>query len=321
VSAARAPGACGVLVVDKPRGPTSHDVVARIRRIFKTREVGHAGTLDPMATGVLVLALGEATKLVPYLTNAAKVYEARLELGRETDTLDAMGRVTEERALDAGLLEALDAGVSPLAPRIAGAVAAELARTSQEPPRFSAIQENGERAHARARRGESFVLEERAVRVHRLVVTAMGVAPAPWLALRVKADKGYYVRSLGRDLAHALGTVGHLVALRRIDSGGFTVDEACALDVDPEVLRARLLPLAAAARRALPAVTLTELGVREARFGRRVQRADLEGDVPLGAPSAWFDGDGALVAIGILEEDGRVLRGFGEASEVRTSQH
>jgi len=302
-------------VVDKPRGPTSHDVVARIRRIFKTREVGHAGTLDPMATGVLVLALGEATKLVPYLTNAAKVYEARLELGRETDTLDAMGRVTEERALDAGLLEALDAGVSPLAPRIAGAVAAELARTSQEPPRFSAIQENGERAHARARRGESFVLEEREVRVHRLVVASVGTTGAPWIDLEVKADKGYYVRSLGRDLAHALGTVGHLKGLRRVDSGGFTVDEACALDAEPDALRARLIPLAAAARRALPALILTELGVREARFGRRVRREDLGGDAPVGVPSGWFDEGGSLVAIGIVEEDGRVLRGFGGPKE------
>jgi tRNA pseudouridine55 synthase len=304
--------ASGVLVIDKPRGPTSHDVVARVRRTFKTREVGHAGTLDPMATGVLVLAVGEATKLVPYLTSAAKEYEARLELGRETDTLDATGNVTAEQSVDLELLQALERGGSPLAPRLGEAIAHELGRTLQEPPRFSAIQENGERAYARARRGETFVLESREVRVHRLIVTGTGTAPAPWLDLRVKADKGYYVRSLGRDLAHALGTVGHLTALRRVDSGGFTEAEACPLDADPDLLRARLVPLASAARRALPALTLTEVGVREARFGRPVRREDLEGDGEEGVPTAWFDKDGTLVAIGTLEEHGRVLRGFVE---------
>jgi tRNA pseudouridine55 synthase len=304
---------CGVLVIDKPRGPTSHDVVARVRRAWKTREVGHAGTLDPMATGVLVLAMGQATKLVPYLTNAAKAYEARLELGRETDTLDAMGRVTEERALDADLLAALELGATRLAPRIQTAVDAELARTSQEPPAFSAIQRDGERAYAKARRGETFVLEEREVRVHRLAIVATSAAPVPSVDLEVQADKGYYVRSLGRDLARGMGTVGHLVALRRVDSGGFTVAEATPLDAPPEVLSERLIPLATAARRALPAVTLSEVGVREARFGRRVRREDFEGEVPSGVPSAWFDGDGVLVAVGMIEEDGRVLRGFGTA--------
>jgi tRNA pseudouridine55 synthase len=304
-----------VLVVDKPQGPTSHDVVAIVRRAFKTREVGHAGTLDPMATGVLVLALGEATKLVPYLTDAPKDYEALLELGRATDTLDAMGRVTEVRELDAELLMALAAGVEHASQRLEAAVASELARTSQEPPAFSAIHTGGERAHAKARRGETFVLEERAVRVHRLRVVATSGAPTPSIKLSVRADKGYYVRSLGRDLARALGTVGHLTALRRVESGGFAVTEASRLDASPEALRERLLPLAAAAQRAMPAATLTELGVREARFGRRVRYDDFEGDVVTGVPSAWFDRDGRLVAVGMIEEDGRVLRGFGPTGD------
>ena len=312
--AERGPSPSGVLVIDKPRGLTSHDVVARVRRLWKTREVGHAGTLDPMATGVLVLALGEATKLVPYLTNAAKEYEARLELGRATDTLDAMGRVTEARELDAELLAALPAGVTPLPERVRRAVQAELARTSQAPPLFSAIQQDGERAYAKARRGETFALDERAVHVHRLGVTAMSTEPTPSLDFEVKADKGYYVRSLGRDLAEALGTVGHLSALRRIDSGGFAIAEAIPLDATIEVMRERFLSLRTAARRALPAVTLTETGVREARFGRRVRLEDFEGDVPRVTASAWFDAAGGLVAIGVIEEDGRVVRGFSEPS-------
>jgi tRNA pseudouridine55 synthase len=306
-----------VLVVDKPEGPTSHDVVAIVRRAFKTREVGHAGTLDPMATGVLVLALGEATKLVPYLTDAPKEYEASLELGRATDTLDAMGRVTEVREVDAELLAALAQGTSPLAPRIAIAVAAELARTRQEPPTFSAIHHEGERAYAKARRGEAFVLEERDVRVHRLVIDGIGtgVTAEPRILIRVQADKGYYVRSLARDLARGMGTLGHLRMLRRVDSGGFTLTEAAPLTLAPDALRERLLPLATAARRALPAVTLSEIGAREARFGRRVRREDFEGELAVGVPSAWFDRDGRLVAIGMIEEDGRVLRGFGPTGD------
>ena len=310
MNAARTKPTPGVLVVDKPRGPTSHDVVGRVRRIFGTREVGHAGTLDPMATGVLVLALGEATKLVPYLTNAAKEYDARLVLGSETDTLDAVGRVLREETPDDELLSAL-ACVEGLSPRVLAALEVERARTSQEPPAFSAIQRGGERAYAKARRGETFRLEERGVRVHSLTITGMGPEPAPWVTLRVKADKGYYVRSLARDLARGLGTLGHLAELRRRESGGFTLEEASALTTEPDVLRERLIPLGVAARRALPALTLSEAGERDARVGKRVCRTDLEGDAPDGEPCAWFAADGALVAIGVVGEDGRVLRGFG----------
>ncbi len=124
----------GLLVVDKTRGPTSHDVVMTLRHVLGTRHVGHAGTLDPMATGVLVLSVGEATKLVPYLTDATKEYEARIQLGQETNTLDALGTVVAEDALDDALLDTLDRLDAALAPRIADAVAAELARTSQDPP-------------------------------------------------------------------------------------------------------------------------------------------------------------------------------------------
>ncbi len=284
-----------------------------IRRALRTREVGHAGTLDPMASGVLVVAIGEATKLVPYLTRAAKEYVARVELGKQTDTLDALGAVVEEQPVDDELLGELD-GTCPTA-RIDQAVAHERARTSQVPPAFSAIQQGGERAYARARRGEAVALPAREVRVHRLVVTASGTTPAPWLELRVKADKGYYVRALGRDLARELGTVGTVSALRRTDSGGFADTEAVAVPATREALLKHLIPLSDAARRALPSASLTDTGVVEARFGRRVLPAGFEEMGPRGEPAAWFDGAGDLVAVGLQEEeDARVVRGFGTPS-------
>ena len=285
-------------------------MVAVVRRALKTREVGHAGTLDPMATGALVLAIGEATKLVPYLTDAAKEYEARIALGSETDTLDAMGKVVAEREIDRELRAALGAATQPLPPAIQTAVDAEIARTSQTPPSYSAIHTDGERAYAKARRGETVVLEARPVRVHELVVTAMSSEEA-FLEVTVKADKGYYVRSLARDLAHGLGTLGHLTALRRIDSGGFSIASALPLHSPREALAERIISLPEAARRALPALVLTDEGVREARFGRRVPFELLASGEARDVPSAWFDQAGVLVAIGVWEENGgRVLRGF-----------
>ena len=306
------PSPSGVLVIDKPRGPTSHDVVARIRRALSTREVGHSGTLDPMATGVLVVAVGEATKLVPWLTAHEKAYEATIALGVETDTLDADGRETRREPLGAGLLLALAESRGPsVAPVLRAALEAERARTSQVPPAFSAIQKDGERAYARARRGETVELAPREVRVHRLEVVACSDAP-PWLTVRVEVDKGFYVRSLARDLAAALSTVGHLTSLRRTRSGCFTVEEALPLDTPDDELAARVEHLARAASRALPVARLTEVGARDARHGRPVQAGDI--DAPEAGPSAWLDPRGDLVAVGELHDGGmgRVLRGFGQ---------
>jgi tRNA pseudouridine55 synthase len=302
-----------VLVLDKPRGPTSHDAVAIVRRALGTREVGHAGTLDPMATGVLVVAVGEATKLVPWLTAQHKEYEATIALGVETDTLDAEGRETRRSEPDASLLEALAESRGPsVAHRLRAALEAERARVEQVPPAFSAIQQDGERAHARARRGESVDLAPRAVRVHRLELLACSHDPA-WLAVRAEVEKGYYVRSLARDLARDLGTVGHLTALRRTRSGCFTLDEALSLDTPDDELAARVEDLSRAASRALPVARLSEVGARDARHGRAVQPADI--DAPVAGPCAWLDGHGDLVAVGQVEPggSGRVLRGFGVA--------
>ncbi len=300
-------GAGGVLVVDKPRGPTSHDVVSRVRRLFHTPEVGHAGTLDPMATGVLVVALGEATKLVSYLTADDKAYEATLRLGVGTASLDAEGEVVETRPTDSTWLDEN---------AIAHALEVERRRTAQVPPQVSAIKIDGVAAHARVRRGESLDMPPREVAVRSLIMREKRLDP-PEIDLAIEAAKGYYVRSLGRDLAATLGTVGHLVALRRVRSGSFGIEGAWPL---PENVREvttppALLSLADAARRVLPPSTLTEEGVLRARQGKKLDDGCFDGE-PRDGPAAWFDQAGTLVAIGerLRDDDGaafaRVIRGF-----------
>jgi tRNA pseudouridine55 synthase len=291
----------GVLIVDKPRGPTSHDVVARVRKALATRDVGHAGTLDPMATGVLVVLLGEATKLAPYLSVEDKAYRATVKLGAATTTLDAEGETTETHDVppldDATIERALDV---------------ERSRTAQIPPDVSAIKIDGVAAHAKVRRGEAIDLAPRAISVRSLVVLKHRENERE-IDLEVVASKGYYVRALARDLAASLGTVGHLVALRRIRSGAFRVEEA--IDFDPpdgDRFRAATIPPAVAAARALPIVRLTAAGVIKARQGKILENDDALDPIP-DAPSAWLDDRGGLVAVG-ARRDGvaRVLRGFNE---------
>ncbi len=304
-------GGDAVLVVDKPKGPTSHDVVAKLRRALRTRAVGHCGTLDPMATGVLVVAVGEATKLVPWLTADDKSYEATIRFGVATDSLDADGRETERAELDdvlRGDLAALASGSVP--PRLAAALDAERARTMQMPPAISAIRIGGERAHEVARRGEAPALTLREVAVRRIEVLGGGLEPEPHLRVSVDVAKGYFVRSLARDLAAALGTLGHLTALRRTRSGAFTLADAIVLDAGPEALREGALPIERAAARALPVSVLTAEAVTAAGHGQRLMPGQVRD--PHATPSAWLDDAGALVAIGQVDPDGsgRVLRGF-----------
>jgi tRNA pseudouridine55 synthase len=305
------------VIVDKPRGPTSHDVVARARKAFQTREVGHAGTLDPMASGVLVLGIREGTKLLAHLTAHEKTYETTVLLGETTETLDAEGlertRADVPMSLRTELSALASSGASSGARTVVApesalgvALAGELARTLQAPPIYSAIQKDGERAHDLARSGREVVLEPRTVRVHEIEVLSATVAPEVTVTVRIRADKGYYVRAFGRDLALALGTVGHLIALRRLASGPFRVDEATALDALPS----GLLALPEAARRAMPALVLDAGAVIEARHGKPVRHPSIA-EGPEG-PCAWLDDRGALVAIGARspEGHGKVVRGF-----------
>mgnify|MGYP001172911508 CR=1 FL=1 len=300
----------GVLVVDKPRGPTSHDVVARARRALRLRSIGHAGTLDPMATGVLVLALGEATKLTPWLAAQEKSYEATIALGVQTDTLDAAGRETSRAPLPDELRTALARSRGPtIAPVLRAAFASERARRSQVPPAYSALHHGGERAHVLARRGMAPELAPREVHVSRLELLACSEDP-PWIAVALDVSKGYYVRSLARDLAEILGTVGHLTSLRRTRSGCFRLEEALPLETPPDELLARVLPLSRAAARALRVAQLTPAGAIDARHGRPVAPEDI--DCPGPGPHAWLDGAAELVAIGEVDAEGRgrVIRGF-----------
>jgi len=300
----------GLLVVDKPQGPTSHDIVYRMRRTLRADAIGHAGTLDPMASGVLVLAVGEATKLVFWLTAHEKSYEATIGLGSATDTLDAEGVEVDRRPLGADLRKALrSAGGPQLDPAVAAALDAERARTMQVPPQFSAIRTNGRRAFARARRGECTPLPARQVAVHRLELIGYDDDP-PSLTVSVVASKGYYVRALGRDLAEALGTCGHLTSLRRTRSGPFTLEEAVGADIDREEALARIQPIASVAARVLRIARLSANGARDAHHGRAVRAADIAAEAP--GPSAWLDESGTLVAIGEIDADGRgrVIRGF-----------
>lgn len=326
----RPPAPSGVLVVDKPSGPTSHDVVAFGRRAVGTRRIGHAGTLDPMATGVLVLAVEEATKLVPWLTSDDKAYEATLRLGVATDSLDAEGREVERAPISDPVVRALarleglaehhadvvlEAFDAALDEPLRTALAAERARTEQIPPAFSAIHVDGQRAHELARRGHVVELPPRPVAVRRLAIVGGGLAPEPHLRVVLDVAKGYFVRSFARDFARALGTVGHLTALRRTRSGTFTLDDAISIDPRPGTpagdLRSKILPIDRAAAKALPISVLSERGVLHARDGKRVAPEDLRDPHP--TPSAWLDGEGRLIAVGELTEsgDGRVLRGFG----------
>ncbi|WP_437747705.1 tRNA pseudouridine(55) synthase TruB [Sorangium sp. So ce1504] len=341
----------GVLVIDKPRGPTSHDVVARLRRALGVKRIGHAGTLDPMASGVLVVLVGEATKLAPYLTAQDKRYTARVVLGVGTDTLDADGQITATQPLppwlDAELGALAGAGGPPgealarAAPRIAAAIDAERARREQAPPAYSAIKVAGQRSYALARAGQAVELSARAVEVRSLEVTgasrgvfgapAAGAAPAT-LDLDLGVSKGYYVRSLARDLGAHLDVPAHLSALRRTASGSFTVEQAVSLDAGAEALRASLRPLADAAAASLPVARLTEHGARRARMGQALTESDFSVAPAHPGAAVWLDPDGVVVALGASEvADGNageslpapsptrfsVLRGFSEAPDMR----
>lgn len=296
----------GVLLVDKPRGRSSHDVVLRCRRALGTRAIGHAGTLDPMATGVLVLAIGEATKLVPYLTAADKKYEATLVLGTETDSLDADGTVVRTQEIPRGLSVA----------RVEEAAAPLRGSTEQRAPRVSAIKVNGRALHERVRRGEDVEAPLRRVELHALEVLEV---TDERIRFRLHCGKGFYVRSFGRDLADALGTVGHLDALRRLASGSFSIEQAVPFAlvetaISDEAARRSLvdalLPVDRAALACLPRVDLSETATTDAVHGRpipieRAATTSLDVFEPE-ATLALFGVDGRLVALG--RREGSILR-------------
>jgi tRNA pseudouridine55 synthase len=282
----------GILIVDKPVGPTSHDAVAQIRRALGTRAVGHAGTLDPAASGVLVVAVGAATKLIAYLVARSKRYLATIRFGVSTSTDDAEGDVLAEAPLPDHLVRALT-GASPL-DIVERALDGERSRREQVPPQFSAIKHRGRPAHQLARRGEHVPLAPRSIEVHQLTVAALREGA---LDVSLHVSKGYYVRSLARDLGQALGVPAHLSALRRIESDPFTLGESIPLDAPPESLMRSAQTLPAAVRRLFAVSELTSEGARRAHHGQRLF-AEHFASAPAAGVSAWFGPLGDLVALG-----------------------
>ena len=266
-----------MLLVDKPTGLTSHDVVARVRRIFGERRVGHAGTLDPMATGLLIIAVGPATRLIRFAQGCDKVYAGTVLLGVATDSLDADGQVVAR------------ADVAPLSTEQVNAVAASLTGPQRQvPPMVSAVHHKGERLYELARRGESVEREARAITVNRFALTPTE-DPRHWDFV-VDCSVGTYVRVLASDLAERLGTVGHLVALRRLASGDHLVEDALSLEeIAADPASALIAPLAFVSH--LERVTLDAAHIEAARHGQRLEVLARAAEV------AALDDTGALVAV------------------------
>ena len=282
-------GPSGVLVVDKPAGPTSFDVVARVKRLARASKAGHTGTLDPLATGVLVVCLGEAVKLQQFLVEGDKAYQATAAFGTATETEDAEGRVVETgdptRVDEAALRAAL--------PRFVGEI-------EQVPPMYSAVRVGGRRLHEAARAGAAVERAPRRVRVDaiELLGVSRGDDGSFHARLQVRCGKGTYIRTLAADLGRAVGVPAHLASLRRTAAGPFTLADAMplaaleALAADPPSLLGRILPPEEALR-GLPSVRLSAGEARDLRHGRALA---LAAPPPAGLCCA-LDAAGTLLAV------------------------
>ena len=282
----------GALLVDKPSGPTSHDVVARVRRALGTRAVGHTGTLDPFATGLLVILVGRATRLARFVEQQAKTYLATVRLGVRTSTDDLTGDVLAggtERAGGAGELT----GGLPSRHEVETALRGFLGSQRQRPPAFSAKRVAGERSYAKARRGEAVELAEVDILVHAMELIGYDY---PDLQFRTTVSAGTYVRAIGRDLGERLGTGAHLTALRRLAIGPLSVEEAVPLDaITAAGLRPPLSVLGHLAR-----IDVTEEDAKALGYGQAVRRSG--GQWPPTSIAAVASGD-RLIAVGRVRND------------------
>jgi tRNA pseudouridine55 synthase len=277
----------GLVVVDKPAGMTSHDVVARLRRIAGTRKVGHAGTLDPMATGVLLVGVERATRLLGHLTLTEKAYDATVRLGRSTVTDDAEG----EPVADHDTRHLTDDDVRRAAERFVGAL-------EQRPSSVSAVKVDGRRAYARVRDGEDVQLPARAVTVHELTVHEVRrEGTFVDVDVSVRCSSGTYIRAIARDLGEVLGVGGHLTALRRTAVGPFDLSDAHSLDDLAEKLE--LLDLSEVARRTFSTYWLDDDQAQSVRYGRRLP-LELGAEGPVGV----LDATGTFLAL--YEQHGEV---------------
>ncbi|MGZ8501409.1 MAG: tRNA pseudouridine(55) synthase TruB [Candidatus Limnocylindrales bacterium] len=298
MSGADRPGLDGILVVAKPAGPTSHDIVALVRRLAATKRVGHGGTLDPFATGVLPLFLGRATRLVEYHLTDRKAYRATICFGASSTTDDLDGALTPA------------AGSAPDRATVEAALAAQLGPISQVPPAYSAIKLGGRRAYALARAGEAPVMKPRAVTIDRLeLIDWDGTDPdRPIAIVEVDCSAGTYVRSLARDVGLAVGSAAYLGALIRTRSGGFGIDRAhsleairAATEAGPDRLVQLLLPLDTGLE-SFPRVTLSETEVAAVGRGQFVRPAAALPAIEPGGRLLAIDGTARVVAIGVVRE-------------------
>lgn len=275
-----------LVVVDKPAGMTSHDVVARVRRVVGTRKVGHAGTLDPMATGVLVIGVNRATRLLGHLLLTDKAYDATVRLGAATTTDDAEGEVTTSASAADVTEDAVRAAVQAFEGEI-----------WQVPSTVSAIKIGGKRAYELARSGETVELAARPVTV-RAIEAGEFRREGDFLDLhlRVACSSGTYIRAIARDLGAALGVGGHLTALRRTSVGAFTLAEA-----NTDLDHLHVIGLADAARSSFPSVDLSDDHAADVRFGRKLALA-----LPGPGAHALFAPDGEFLAL--YEQDGDLAR-------------
>ncbi len=273
----------GILNIDKPAGLTSHDVVARVRRLVPKIRVGHAGTLDPMATGVLVVCIGKATRLVEYVADADKRYRATIRFGATTTTWDAEGDVEERRPIDGLDLARIEAELQ----RLVGAI-------DQVPPMYSALKRNGQPLYRLARQGVTVDREARRVEVYSLEVEDW---EPPDLIVRVHCSKGTYVRALAHDLGEVLGVGAHLAALARTAVGTFTLEDAVDLEWllaqrESGAWREHLLDASVAVRR-LPRAVADDEAARRLAHGQAASLA-VFGDGP---EAAAYDAEGQLLAL------------------------
>ena len=275
----------GWLVVDKPAGITSNAVVNKVKWAFDAKKAGHAGTLDPEATGVLAVALGEATKTVPYITDALKAYEFTVRLGQATNTDDAEGEITATSRL------------RPDDARIKAALGQFVGEIMQTPPQFSAVKIDGQRAYKLARDGEEFEIAARPLWVEELLMT--GRPNADHVTLEMTCGKGGYVRAIARDLGVALGCYGHVVTLRRVWSGPFTAAEGISMDMIERLARSPdldqyLRPLEDGLSD-LPQVTCPADSVEKLRHGNAAMV--FPGNVEFG-DECWASFQGHAIAVG-----------------------
>lgn len=295
----KGPEPSGVLLVDKARGPTSFDVVRAVRRLVGTKSAGHTGTLDPMATGLLPVCIGDATRIATFLTEGDKAYEGTVRFGVTTETLDAEGAVVEERDASGLTRE-----------QVEHALAAMLGRITQLPPMYSARKVGGRRLYELAREGVEVEREAREVTIHGARLLEWS---PPETRIFVRCSKGTYIRTLAADLGEAVGTGAHLTALRRVASGTLRVEDARTLEsmesLDRETLRAQLLPVETALA-FLPEIRLDARTAISVSFGQPVDRAKVAacGSPPpsagervrLTSPEGW------VMAVGEADAGGNV---------------